>query len=122
MSTASRPNGHSTKPARRNDATPNGIGTIFTNVAHNARTGEVWWEGKTPRPPADTEGWRDWAGRFISDRTAEEQDDLDRLLSIDTTRWHQEMTHRDEHLAQFPGLPHAIRDIHARITASLDRR
>ncbi len=71
---------------------------------------------------ADTEGWRDWTGRFISDRTAEEQDDLDRLLSIDTTRWHQEMTHRDEHLAQFPGLPHAIRDIHARITASLDRR
>ncbi|CAM4136229.1 hypothetical protein HEMA109418_10365 [Helcobacillus massiliensis] len=104
------------------DAIRPGSGTIFTNVAHNARTGEVWWEGKTPRPPADTEGWRDWTGRFIFDRTAEEQDDLDRLLSIDTTRWHQEMTHRDEHLAQFPGLPHAIRDIHARITASLDRR
>lgn len=282
------------------DAIRPGSGTIFTNVAHNARTGEVWWEGKTPRPPADTEGWRDWTGRLISDRTAEEQsapwahpnsrftttltnvptvagdaalplgvpidaiifggrtrdrepliraitdpaegvydgltlgaeatfaaegldgqlrydpmsmrpflsypegdyaqhwltilgqlsrlpifahvnwfqrdaddghylwpgyrenlrallwlidhqhgrapgkvtpvgtipdpaelnldgldlpqDDLDRLLSIDTTRWQQEMTHRDEHLAQFPGLPHAIRDIHARITASLDRR
>lgn len=282
------------------DAIRPGSGTIFTNVAHNARTGEVWWEGKTPEPPADTEGWRDWTGRLISDRTAEEQgapwahpnsrftttltnvptvagdaalplgvpidaiifggrtrdrepliraitdpaegvydgltlgaeatfaaegldgqlrcdpmsmrpflsypegdyaqhwltilgqlsrlpifahvnwfqrdaddghylwpgyrenlrallwlidhqdgrapgkvtpvgtipdpaelnldgldlpqSDLDRLLSIDTTRWQQEMTHRDEHLAQFPGLPHAIRDIHARITASLDRR
>lgn len=282
------------------DAIRPGSGTIFTNVAHNARTGEVRWEGKTPRPPADTEDWRDWTGRLISDRTAEEhgapwahpnsrftttltnvptvagdaahplgvpidaiifggrtrdrepliraitdpaegvyddltlgaeatfaaegldgqlrydpmsmlpflsypegdyaqhwltilgqlsrlpifahvnwfqrdaddghylgpgyrenlrallwlidhqhgrapgkvtpvgtipdpaelnldgldlpQDDLDRLLSIDTARWQQEMAHRDEHLAQFPGLPHAIRDIHARITASLDPR
>lgn len=282
------------------DAIRPGSGTIFTNVAHNARTGEVWWEGKTPHPPADTEDWRDWTGRLISDRTAEEQsapwahpnsrftttltnvptvagdaahplgvpidaiifggrtrdrepliraitdpaegvydgltlgaeatfaaegldgqlrydpmsmrpfpsypegdyaqhwltilgqlsrlpifahvnwfqrdaddghylwpgyrenlrallwlidhqhgrapgkvtpvgtipdpaelnldgldlpqDDLDRLLSIDTARWQQEMTHRDEPLAQFPGLPHAIRDIHARITASLDPR
>ena len=25
-----------------------GTGTLFTNVAYNDDTGEVWWEGKTP--------------------------------------------------------------------------
>jgi phosphoenolpyruvate carboxykinase (GTP) len=45
-----------------------GTGTIFTNVAHNADTGEVWWEGKTPEPPADLTGWRDWSGELISER------------------------------------------------------
>ena len=29
--------------------------------------------------------------------------DLDRLLTIDTARWQQEMAHREEHLAQFRG-------------------
>jgi phosphoenolpyruvate carboxykinase (GTP) len=45
-----------------------GTGTIFTNVAYNADTQEVWWEGKTPQPPADVTGWRDWAGQLISER------------------------------------------------------
>src|SRR3712207_4378651 len=42
-----------------------GTGTIFTNVAYNADTQEVWWEGKTPEPPADATGRRDWAGEQI---------------------------------------------------------
>jgi phosphoenolpyruvate carboxykinase (GTP) len=46
---------------------------LFTNVAYNDRTGEVWWEGKTPKPPADTAGWHDWKGEKISDRS--ERDD-----------------------------------------------
>ncbi len=46
---------------------------LFTNVAWNADTYEVWWEGKTPRPPADTRGWHDWKGEKISDRS--ERDD-----------------------------------------------
>ena len=45
-----------------------GSGTIFTNVAHNNDTGEVWWEGKTPSPPTPADGWRDWTGQLITDR------------------------------------------------------
>lgn len=52
-----------------------GTGTIFTNVAYNVRTGEVWWEGRTPEPPADLDGWLDWKGNRIADRTPEEADE-----------------------------------------------
>ena len=41
---------------------------IFTNVAYNRVTHEVWWEGRTPEPPADTAGWLDWKGNPIADR------------------------------------------------------
>ena len=50
------------------DSIAEGTGTIFTNVAYNADTEEVWWEGKTPEPPADVTGWRDWKGELISER------------------------------------------------------
>ncbi|MCW2812754.1 MAG: phosphoenolpyruvate carboxykinase [Nocardioides sp.] len=43
-------------------------GAIFTNVAYNPDTHEVWWEGKTPEPPADLAGWEDWKGDRIADR------------------------------------------------------
>src|SRR5215212_3130654 len=52
------------------DAIAEGTGTIFTNVAYNERTQDVWWEGKTPEPPADVTGWRDWTGMLISERAA----------------------------------------------------
>jgi phosphoenolpyruvate carboxykinase (GTP) len=45
---------------------------IFTNVAYNPTTQEVWWEGATPEPPADTTGWLDWKGNPISERTPEQ--------------------------------------------------
>jgi phosphoenolpyruvate carboxykinase (GTP) len=45
-----------------------GTGVLFTNVAYNEITGAVWWEGRTPEPPADVTGWRDWTGRLISER------------------------------------------------------
>jgi phosphoenolpyruvate carboxykinase (GTP) len=45
-----------------------GTGTIFTNVAYNEQTHEVWWEGRTPEPPDDVAGWRDWTGQLISER------------------------------------------------------
>ncbi|MGD9958271.1 phosphoenolpyruvate carboxykinase (GTP) [Nocardioides sp.] len=45
-----------------------GTGAIFTNVAYNQDTQEVWWEGRTPEPPADTAGWLDWKGAPIADR------------------------------------------------------
>jgi phosphoenolpyruvate carboxykinase (GTP) len=45
-----------------------GTGVIFTNVAYNEITREVWWEGRTPEPPADVTGWRDWKGELISER------------------------------------------------------
>jgi phosphoenolpyruvate carboxykinase (GTP) len=50
------------------DAIAEGTGTIFTNVAYNEQTQEVWWEGRTPEPPADVTGWRDWTGALISER------------------------------------------------------
>ncbi|MGY1823162.1 phosphoenolpyruvate carboxykinase (GTP) [Geodermatophilus sp. SYSU D00079] len=56
------------------DSIAEGTGTIFTNVAYNETTGEVWWEGKTPQPPADPTGWRDWAGQLISERPADAKD------------------------------------------------
>jgi phosphoenolpyruvate carboxykinase (GTP) len=46
---------------------------LFTNVAWNEQTYEVWWEGKTKNPPSDVEGWLDWKGERISDRS--ERDD-----------------------------------------------
>lgn len=50
-----------------------GTRALFTNVAYNEMTRDVWWEGKTPEPPADVTGWRDWKGELISDRPAERQ-------------------------------------------------
>lgn len=45
-----------------------GSQAIFTNVAYNPSTGEVWWEGKTPKPPTDVRGWLDWTGAPLADR------------------------------------------------------
>jgi phosphoenolpyruvate carboxykinase (GTP) len=49
-----------------------GTGVIFTNVAYNPDTQEVWWEGRTKQPPADATGWLDWKGAAIADRTPEQ--------------------------------------------------
>src|SRR5215813_13654989 len=51
-----------------------GTGTLFTNVAYNDDTHEVWWEGRTTKPPADLTGWRDWTGTLISERPAQDAD------------------------------------------------
>ena len=34
-----------------------GSDALFTNVAYNPNTKEVWWEGRTKEPPADVTGW-----------------------------------------------------------------
>jgi phosphoenolpyruvate carboxykinase (GTP) len=49
-----------------------GSQAIFTNIAYNPTTQEVWWEGRTPAPPADPTGWLDWKGNPISGRTPEQ--------------------------------------------------
>lgn len=49
-----------------------GTGAIFTNVAYNEKTHEVWWEGKTKHHPDDLDGWIDWKGERISDRNPDE--------------------------------------------------
>ena len=54
------------------DAIAPGKKAIFTNVAYNELTQEVWWEGRSKEPPADLDGWVDWKGRRIADRTPEE--------------------------------------------------
>jgi len=35
--------------------------SLFTNVAYNPNTNEIWWEGKTKEAPHE-EGWLDWKG------------------------------------------------------------
>ena len=51
------------------DAIGPGTQALFTNIAYNELTHEVWWEGKTPGPPEDVTGWRDWTGELISERS-----------------------------------------------------
>jgi phosphoenolpyruvate carboxykinase (GTP) len=51
-----------------------GLGVIYTNVAYNEKTQEVWWEGRGDKP-TDLEGWLDWKGEKIADRSADEADD-----------------------------------------------
>ena len=51
------------------DSIAPGTRAIFTNVAYNVKTHEVWWEGRTENPPADLDGWLDWKGNPIADRT-----------------------------------------------------
>jgi phosphoenolpyruvate carboxykinase (GTP) len=46
--------------------------------------------------------------------------DLERLLTIDTARWRQEMTNREEHLARFGGLPEEIWAAHRRVAEALE--
>ena len=58
-----------TNPTALGSVAP-GTGVLFTNVAYNESTGEVWWEGRTPQPPADLAGWRDWTGQLVSERDA----------------------------------------------------
>lgn len=55
------------------EAIKEGSRTLFTNVAYNPKTEELWWEGKTPDYPEDVTGWVDWKGEKISDRPVERQ-------------------------------------------------
>lgn len=57
------------------DSIAEGTQALFTNVAYNEGTHEVWWEGKTPERPADVTGWRDWKGELIADRNPDEAND-----------------------------------------------
>ena len=49
-----------------------GTGVIFTNVAYNPDTQDVWWEGRTPEHPVDVTGWLDWVGNPIAERSEAE--------------------------------------------------
>jgi phosphoenolpyruvate carboxykinase (GTP) len=62
-----------TNPTALGSVAP-GTGVLFTNVAYNDKTGDVWWEGRTPAPPADVAGWRDWTGQLVSERAAADRD------------------------------------------------
>ena len=52
-----------------------GTQALFTNIAYNDVTHEVWWEGRTTNPPEDLAGWRDWKGEVIADRIPDEAHD-----------------------------------------------
>ena len=56
-----------TNPTALDSIAP-GTRALFTNIAYNDITHEVWWEGRTKEPPADVTGWRDWKGDLISER------------------------------------------------------
>ena len=62
-----------TNPTAMDSIVP-GTGSIFTNVAYNEVTQEVWWEGMTPERPADLNGWSDWKGEKIADRDEADRD------------------------------------------------
>jgi phosphoenolpyruvate carboxykinase (GTP) len=55
------------------DAVAPGTKALFTNVAYNEITQEVWWEGRTPGYPEDVTGWRDWKGHLIAERPVDHQ-------------------------------------------------
>src|SRR6516225_6757528 len=57
-----------TNPTAVHSVAP-GTQAVFTNVAYNVKTHEVWWEGRTKNPPADLDGWLDWKGNPVADRT-----------------------------------------------------
>lgn len=63
-----------TNPTALDSIAP-GTKALFTNVAYNPSTHEVWWEGRTPQPPADVTGWLDWKGNPIADRSPEQADE-----------------------------------------------
>jgi phosphoenolpyruvate carboxykinase (GTP) len=63
-----------TNPTAMDSIAP-GTHAIFTNVAYNTKTHEVWWEGRTKNPPADLDGWLDWKGNPIAGRGAVEAND-----------------------------------------------
>jgi phosphoenolpyruvate carboxykinase (GTP) len=69
-----RDTNEATNPTAMNSIAP-GTKAIFTNVAYNEKTREVWWEGRTKNPPADLDGWLDWKGNPIADRTPDEAGD-----------------------------------------------
>jgi phosphoenolpyruvate carboxykinase (GTP) len=52
-----------------------GTKAIFTNVAYNEKTREVWFEGRTPNPPEDLDGWLDWKGKPVAGRSPVEAND-----------------------------------------------
>jgi len=52
-----------------------GTKALFTNIAWNSKTHEVWFEGRTKNPPADLDGWLDWKGNRIADRSPVEAND-----------------------------------------------
>ena len=51
----------------------------------------------------------------------EDEGDLDKLLTIDVTRWKQEMGYREEHLSGFTNVPEAIWEAHRRVASALDQ-
>jgi phosphoenolpyruvate carboxykinase (GTP) len=69
-----RDTNETTNPTAMHSVAP-GTAAIFTNVAYNVKTHEVWWEGRTKNPPADLDGWLDWKGNPIADRTDEQADE-----------------------------------------------
>jgi phosphoenolpyruvate carboxykinase (GTP) len=56
-----------TNPGALDSIAP-GTQALFTNVAYNENTGEVWWEGRTKDAPASLDGWRDWKGELVAER------------------------------------------------------
>jgi phosphoenolpyruvate carboxykinase (GTP) len=78
------------------------------------RNGEV--EGRqTPVGILPTADELDLDGMTLAPR------DLDVLLTIDVDRWRQEMTFREEHLAQFADLPDEVWAAHRRVAGGLEQ-
>lgn len=55
------------------DAVGPGTGTIWTNVAFNHKTRQIWYEGMGTDYPADLDGWVDYTGQKMADLPADKQ-------------------------------------------------
>ncbi|HEU0072795.1 MAG TPA: phosphoenolpyruvate carboxykinase (GTP) [Dehalococcoidia bacterium] len=80
-------------------ASGEGSRALFTNVAYNPNTKEVWWEGRTSEPPEDVSGWLDWRGDAISDRPADR-----RRSGADGDEWAHPNSRFTTTLANVPNL------------------
>ena len=85
----------------RSDTAPNlmdavgpGTGTIWTNVAFNHNTRQIWYEGMGKDYPADLTGWIDYQGVPISDRPESEQRNEDFPWAHPNSRFTTPLAHR----------------------------
>lgn len=91
-------------------AVTDNTGTIFSNIALNLRTGEVWWEDLTTDRPAtstdpndDGYWWVDWQAKFVHERPEAEQ-------NAKEFPWAHPNSRGTTALDNIPNLPKGLKD------------
>ncbi len=76
------------------DAVGSGTGTIWTNVAFNRETRQIWYEGMGRDHPNDLKDWIDYTGKPIADRPVQEQRSEDFPWAHPNSRFTTPLTRR----------------------------